>query len=248
MKIFYLALVTVLFFSHPCFSTEPLSPIDQRYVERLSIGGPTTIRDVAKSIYRSEQANTQVLDVAAEVLMRDYQVAIDNTQIDALAWVIKALALADTNRYQVILAEVAENASHRKIAKYARKMQDDDLPEGPAYEPGSVVLADYEPDQASPVAGASAATESNREVHPITIVREGMSIQEAYDLVGYPTSEHTYQTGKQWIPFNYKGGDIRRQAALYKGQGRIVFSNTSRYSNSWRVLEVLVDEAETGYP
>lgn len=246
--VYWTFLSFLLVFSHVVFSEEPLSPVDELYIERLSVGGPSTIRDVAKSLYRSGEASRQVLDVAAEVLLRDHQIAQDRTQIDALAWVIKALSLAQTNRYQAILAEVAENASHRKITKYARKYQDDDLPAGPAYEPGSVDLAAYRASASEAPVASAVAPAPNRQLHPINVVREGMSLQEAYDLVGLPTSEHTYQTGKNWIPFNYKGGDIQRKAALYKGQGRIVFSNTSRYSNSWRVREVLLDEAETGYP
>jgi len=36
--------------------------------------------------------------------------------------------------------------------------------------------------------------------------------------------------------------------ALYKGKGRIVFSNSSRYAPVWRVIEIIRDPSESGYP
>ncbi|MDO3381924.1 hypothetical protein [Gilvimarinus algae] len=251
MQTLRFTLFITLFVSFFSLAEEPLSPVAENYIERLAKGGPSTVRDVAKSMYRSKETDPRVLDVAAEVLMRDYQSAFDRTEIDALAWVVNALSLAQTNRYQPILAEVEENASHKKLSKYARKRQDDDLPVDQPFILGTVDLAALAGEEAvaKPAPSAAASVEpSGKEYHPITVIREGMSMQEAFDLAGAPTSKHAYQTGKNWIPFNYKGGDIRRQDALYKGQGRIVFSNTSRYSDSWRVLEVVEDASESGYP
>lgn len=254
MKLLLITVLSLVCLSVNCFAETPLSPVAERYIERLTVGGPTTVRDVAKSMYRSGETDPRVLDVAAEVLLRDYQTAMGRTEIDALAWVVNALSLATTDRYQAVLVEVEENASHRKLSKYARKRQDDDLQADEPYVAGSVDLtvddtvgesaASAEKLATAPVTQNSAA----REIHPISTIREGMSMQEAFDLAGQPTSQHSYQTGKNWIPFNYKGGDIRRKDALYIGQGRIVFSNTSRYSDSWKVLEVVLDESESGYP
>ena len=96
--------------------------------------------------------------------------------------------------------------------------------------------------QSKPAAGGEA------KFAPITEVKAGMSMEQAYAVAGHPTSTTTYETGKRWVPFNFKGGDIARTAALYKGQGRIVFSNNSAYSSGMSVLEVIVDPNEKGYP
>ena len=74
-----------------------------------------------------------------------------------------------------------------------------------------------------------------------------MSMQEAVDLVGEPTSSTSHVTGKAFNPFYY-GSDTARLIYLYKGRGRILFSQSSSYSNTWRVMEVQINPAETGYP
>ena len=39
-----------------------------------------------------------------------------------------------------------------------------------------------------------------------------------------------------------------RIVALYRGKGRIIFSQESVYSSVWRVLELQPNPNETGYP
>ena len=79
-------------------------------------------------------------------------------------------------------------------------------------------------------------------------VKEGMSMQEVYELVGQPSATYTHQTGKAWIPFNFAAKDVSRTVALYKGQGRVIFSLVSAYSGVHRVLEIELNPDESGYP
>jgi hypothetical protein len=51
----------------------------------------------------------------------------------------------------------------------------------------------------------------------------GMSTDEVFRLIGPPTGQSSYPTGKSHIPF-YHGADRWRQEAIYKGNGRLVFS------------------------
>lgn len=231
---------------------QPLGPANERYIELLANGGPASIRDAAKGMHRTQVSDERVLDVAAEVLLRDYKSADSASEIDALAWVANALSNAKTNRYQDVLIEVQKNASHRKLAGYAKKNRNKRLPVGEPFQVGTVSLekvaaATAKPAE-KPAAKPVAQAPTSGEYHPISVVKPGMSMQEAFDLAGPPTATHQHQTGKAFIPFNYKGGDLVRQQALYKGQGRIVLSNSSRYTNSWEVLEVVLDETESGYP
>jgi len=226
---------------------QPLSPASERYIELLSNGGPASVRDAAKSMHRTGESDQRVLDVAAEVLLRDYKTANDRTSIDALAWVTNALSHARTDRYQSVLQEVEKNAGHRKLAGYAEKNRNKKLPKAEQYQKGMVSLEKIAKATADNTS-APAAKQKAGEYHPITAVKVGMSMQEAYDLAGPPTATHQHQTGKAFNPFNFKGGDMVRQQALYKGQGRIVLSNNSRYSSSWKVIEVIIDENESGYP
>lgn len=228
---------------------EPLSPASERYIEMLSNGGPTTVRSAARSMHRTGESDPRVLDVAAEVLLRGYQDASDRTEVDALAWVTNALSNAETDRYQGVLKMVKDGAGHRKLSGYADRHITSDLPAGEPYQAGNVALEQVAEATAREERAAPApASAPDGGYHPISVVKPGMSMQEAFDLAGPPTATHQHQTGKAWVPFNFRGGDVVRQQALYRGQGRIVLSNTSRYANSWEVLEVILDEEESGYP
>lgn len=223
-----------------------LDVVQKRYIEMLSNGGPSTVRDTAQSMHRSGESDERVLDVAAEVLLRDYKSARGNSEIDALAWVTNALSNAKTSRYNGVLQEVQENAGHKKLAKYASKNFNKRLPEAPQYAAGTVNLEKLAKQTASAAPAAPAKAQGDKQA--LSVVRAGMKRQEVYDLIGHPTNTRNYITGKSFRPFNYRGNDTVREEALYKGQGRIVFSNTSHYSNDWEVLEVIIDERETGYP
>jgi hypothetical protein len=54
-------------------------------------------------------------------------------------------------------------------------------------------------------------------------LRIGMSMKQVYDLIGQPSDQGAYITGKAFIPF-YFGGDRHRFEAVYKGTGRLVFA------------------------
>ena len=189
------------------------------------------MRDAAKSIYNTGERDQQVLDALAEALLENED-KTDRTYVDATAWACRALGNSSNPRYHDTLKEVADHGAHRKLRKYAEKALNQLGGGGSAvqYKKGGISLK---------AAAAAAPTQTHVKkrsgLQPITVVKVGMSMQEVYDLVGQPTATTSHQTGKAWIPFNYKGGDDVRTIALYKGQGRVVFSNESRYSSGWRV-------------
>lgn len=59
-----------------------------------------------------------------------------------------------------------------------------------------------------------------------TKLQIGMSMRQVVDLVGQPTDQGAYITGKAWIPF-YFGSDRHRYEMVYKGQGRLIFAGGS---------------------
>ena len=83
---------------------------------------------------------------------------------------------------------------------------------------------------------------------PITSIVVGMSQSDVYAISGPPTATTSHMTGKAWKPFNFKGSDTSRTILLFKGQGRVVMSNTSHYTATFQVIEVLINPNETGYP
>lgn len=52
----------------------------------------------------------------------------------------------------------------------------------------------------------------------------GMTMADVQTIMGHvPDREHSYESGKRWIPF-YFGNDARRLQALFKGEGCLIFS------------------------
>lgn len=58
---------------------------------------------------------------------------------------------------------------------------------------------------------------------PFGKLKIGMSYEEVIAIVGKPTSESSWCTGKQNIPF-YFGDDKGRAEALFKGMGKLDFN------------------------
>ena len=59
----------------------------------------------------------------------------------------------------------------------------------------------------------------------------GMSRDEVYGLIGQPSGQGAYVTGKAWIPFYY-GSDRVRWEAVYNGSGRLIFSQQAGWGGS----------------
>jgi hypothetical protein len=161
--------------------------------------------------------------------------------------VSKAIGNSGNPRYHAALSTVANSDAHKKLRKHAgNALKQVGDASGAQYQKGAVSLAALRdtPAAAKPATAKPAGNGSGS----LDLVQVGMSMPEVYDLVGQPTATTSHQTGKAWIPFNYKGGDLMRTIALYKGKGRVIFSHENRYNTTMRVIEVIVDPNETGYP
>jgi hypothetical protein len=77
-------------------------------------------------------------------------------------------------------------------------------------------------------------------------VQVGMSPREVENILGPPTDENAYVTGKAFIPFYY-GKDRWRRAYFYKGVGRVVFEGSGGFSQSAHVERVEYDPSEPGH-
>ena len=59
--------------------------------------------------------------------------------------------------------------------------------------------------------------------HPFGKLKIGMTYDDAIAIVGKPSSESSWCTGKQHIPF-YFGNDRGRAQAIFKGVGKLEFN------------------------
>ena len=77
-------------------------------------------------------------------------------------------------------------------------------------------------------------------------VKVGMTKKQVTDILGAPTDENSYASGKQWIPFYY-GNDVRRTSYYYKGVGRVVFADGNAFGGGTpEVVRVDYDPCESG--
>lgn len=79
-----------------------------------------------------------------------------------------------------------------------------------------------------------------------TRVQIGMSAKQVMDIVGPPTDQGAYITGKAWIPF-YFGSDRYRYELAYKGQGRLIFAGSSGFDSNSHLIWIIHNANDTGY-
>jgi hypothetical protein len=77
-------------------------------------------------------------------------------------------------------------------------------------------------------------------------IKVGMYSKEVMDLIGPPTDQKSYATGKAWIPFHF-GGDNYRMEFLYKGEGSLTFSGGGVGSSALKLIRITVNTEESGY-
>jgi hypothetical protein len=120
-KVIASVLAGSLLASSACYAE--LSAADQSYVDRLIKGGPSTLQDVAQTMYNASVTNPEVLDVAAQVLLEKYPMAgNERDTVDASAWLCRALGNTGNNRYKAVLEQVADDKSvHRRLRGHCEK-------------------------------------------------------------------------------------------------------------------------------
>jgi hypothetical protein len=75
----------------------------------------------------------------------------------------------------------------------------------------------------------------------------GMPMRQVTDIVGPPTDEGAYITGKAYIPF-YFGSDRYRYELVYRGRGRLIFAGGSGTDHSGaHLIWIINSAAESGY-
>jgi hypothetical protein len=231
----------------------------QRYTTMLASGGPGTISSAAQDIFNTGMKDPEVLDVAAQVLVDlEPKTLLSGEFADAASWLCKALGISGNGRYKAVLESVVKADINKKTRKWCDKSADQ-LPKGAAdsFVPGSVNVDAYKDGgkggksaAAAPAKAAPAAKAAPTSGKPVdfSLVKEGMSQQEVDDLLPAPTAQSTRMTGKQFQPFNYGARDLQRLKYLYKGVGHIEFSMKSGYNGIFRVIAVVPDPNESGYP
>jgi hypothetical protein len=107
--------------SAPSFAE--MTEVDKQYVDQLIKGGPGTLRQAAENMVNTGYANTEVLDVVAEVILEKYpQAGNQFAYVDSVAWLCRALGSSNNSRYRPLLEHISDDKSaHRKLRGHCEK-------------------------------------------------------------------------------------------------------------------------------
>lgn len=76
---------------------------------------------------------------------------------------------------------------------------------------------------------------------PMAKIERGMSEAQVREILGPPTTQQSYQTGKQWIPgYGAFAPDTHRTEFVYKGIGVVTF-NQNKYTGKLAVVRAVHD-------
>jgi hypothetical protein len=99
-----------------------LTSEQKRIVGLLHSTSAVEVRNGAKAVYYHHADSTYLAQVAEQTLLAKYQAKTsDRDEIDALAWLCKALAQTHDQQFKPTLDAVAKSAYHRKVRSYAAK-------------------------------------------------------------------------------------------------------------------------------
>lgn len=74
----------------------------------------------------------------------------------------------------------------------------------------------------------------------------GMSRAQVQSIMGTPSDEGAYMTGKAWIPW-YFGSDRYRHEFAYKGQGRLVFAGSGGFDTNAHLVWIIHNRNDSGF-
>jgi hypothetical protein len=76
-------------------------------------------------------------------------------------------------------------------------------------------------------------------------VKNDMSPEQVNEIMGPPTGQSSYPTGKTFNPYNFGNDSGNRVEYKYKGQGRVVFA-VPKWGGNMKVVRVDYDPNEAG--
>ncbi len=94
---------------------------EMRYGDMLQNGSLNEIRNVAKNIYYRYYSSDYLTGLAEQALLEKYSNNPTKLQIDAMAWLCKALGRTGDPRFSETLRTVAQDAPHQKLRRHAEK-------------------------------------------------------------------------------------------------------------------------------
>lgn len=115
---------------------EDLSPEARRYCNMITSDDDGLVTKAASEIFKSDITEEYLYETINTVLLKGYGSGNDDdSHVDAMSWLCKALASSGKEEYRSTLEEVASNAQDKKLRNYARTSLNDILLFEPAPAP-----------------------------------------------------------------------------------------------------------------
>ncbi|WP_199610923.1 hypothetical protein [Flocculibacter collagenilyticus] len=110
-------LLVVTFFSH---SSRALEQEHLIYADLLTRNNSTHVKVAAQSIYNKQVDNQELFEIAAQVLAESLTDDIKLDE-DTKAWVVKAVGVSKSKRYEKLLLSIKKGGYSSKLKKYTKK-------------------------------------------------------------------------------------------------------------------------------
>lgn len=178
---------------------------------------PAELRVAGKILEEEINPNVDLIDLAAMKLLINHE-KTDSYNVDANAWLIKAIKHSGYKRYLPLFNDIRNKSNIEKIQKYLDKA----IPSLTKGNNSYFNVSEYNFDEVSSTILTKAAT-SNFPYSHIDSVAKGEDIEEIYKRLGYP-SRVSYYINSKWMPFV---GKVKLEDAklIYQGSGDIQLVN-----------------------
>ncbi|MBO1256754.1 hypothetical protein J3L16_13760 [Alteromonas sp. 5E99-2] len=117
MRHFYSILITLIF-SFSAFAD--ISDGEQKIIDMLLSGDLQRAKIAAKAIEDASIKNTEVIDVAAEVLLTKAP-HMYTSDVDALAWIARSIGSTENDRYYSVLYDILTSSNDKKFTRHVKK-------------------------------------------------------------------------------------------------------------------------------
>lgn len=120
---------------------KPSLTANERQLFAIARGEWQAIKYIAQQLTQIEEeglSETLIFDALAQFLFEKHVYNVDNEQVDVLAWICRALGESTKSRYKMLLHNVAEQVTNKKLRNYALAASSSLTHTGTSYVIGSV--------------------------------------------------------------------------------------------------------------
>ncbi len=227
LSVFYLPLLLLF--------TNTANALDDElriYAELLTKENPIYIKVAAQTIYKKKINNTELTDIAAEVLARSLENK-NQLDFDTQSWLIKSIAINENKRYQPFLNSILKMKVNNKLKKHVKKsLRNLWYSSEKIYQKGDINLTTV----VNNLALAKKETPSVNSLNNFNQLMFGNSINDVINKSGLPDQVEVVFSSRRHSMLKFK----------YHNIGNINFNFVSKPESNWIIKQTYQDKVFTG--